>query len=183
MKPFAAIGAFVLAAGGLGADAPAPASTDRGTVLVTLADGTTVPLRNWTFSYEYAVYGKGVSPLAAPTARKETADFYLGKRALAPGSLSTVEVQYQQMGALSVARTMTLGLAGGKSEKQKVAPPHEDLVAPDAEKGKDVLVRTLDLRGETVTGTRRDLCVLSYTSFVQCGTTVEDRVVKLQFQR
>ena len=114
MMLLAAIGAFVLAAGA-GADAPAPA--DRGTIVVTLADGTTVPLRNWTFSYEYAVYGKGVSPLAAPTARKDTGDFYLGKRALAPGSLSTVEVQYQQMGALSVARTMTLGLARELAEE------------------------------------------------------------------
>ena len=58
------------------ADAP-----DQGTIIVTLDDGTTVPLRNWTLSYEYGMAKSGVSPLFAPTARKLTSELYVGKKA------------------------------------------------------------------------------------------------------
>lgn len=164
--------------------ADAPPAADRGTVIVTLADGSTVPLRGWTFSYEYALYGKEVSPMVAPTARHNSGDLYLGKRVVPAAGLGTVDIGYQQMGTFAVARTLTLKGPDGKTEKEKkIEAPHQDLVASDRPKGRQVLVRTLDLRGETVTGTKKDFCVLSYTSVVQCGTTLEDRVVKLQFQR
>jgi hypothetical protein len=163
--------------------ADAPPAADRGTVIVTLADGSTVPLRGWTLSYEYALYGKGVSPIAAPTSRHNTGDLYLGKRALSAAALGTLDITYQQMGTIAVARTISFKGPNGKTEKEKVETPNVDLVVKDRPKGTEVMIRTLDLRGETVTGTKKDFCVLSYTSIVQCGTTLEDRVVKLEFQR
>lgn len=177
------IAAAALAAAAV-VSADAPPAADRGTVMVTLADGSTVPLLGWTFSYEYAVYGKDVSPMVAPTARHNSGDLYLGKRVVPAAGLATVDIGYQQMGPFAVARTLTLKGADGKAEKEKkIETPHEDLVAPDLPRGRQAMIRTLDLRGETVTGTKKDFCVLSYTSVVQCGITPEDRVVKLQFQR
>ena len=49
--------------------------------IVTLADGTSVPLRPWTFSYEYVAYPKGTSPALAPVARREARALWAGKRA------------------------------------------------------------------------------------------------------
>ena len=179
--PLALALASTLAAG---ADAPPPSlPAAEGTVIVTLADGSTVPLRGWTLSYEYALYGRGVSPVMAPLARHNTTDLYLGKDVVPASLLSTLEVTYQPVGSLTLPRSLTVTTTGGKPRKEKVEPPDEDLVVQEVEKGKRVMVRTLDLRGETLTGTRRDFCVVSYTAIVQCGTTAEDRVVKLQFQR
>jgi hypothetical protein len=45
------------------------------------------------------------------------------------------------------------------------------------------MARTLDVLGETVTGTRKDFCLVSYTAVVECGGTAADRVVKVEFQK
>jgi len=155
------------------ADAP-----DRGSIVVTLADGTSVPLRNWSLSYEYSVYRPGTSPMGAPTARKEAADLFVGKRAL-PTAGQTLTIAYDG------PRVKEITLAGADARKNtlKVEPPARDLLVASPEKGTAVMPRSLDLRGETVTGTRRDFCVLSYTMVVECGVTPADRVVKIEFQR
>src|SRR5947207_15215583 len=57
------------------ADAP-----DRGTILVTMGDATTVTLRNWSLSYEYSAYKQGTSPLAGASKRTESGDLLVGKR-------------------------------------------------------------------------------------------------------
>jgi hypothetical protein len=51
------------------------------------------------------------------------------------------------------------------------------------EKGTTLMARTLDLVGETITGTKKDLCVVSYTAVVECGGNAADRVVKIEFQK
>jgi hypothetical protein len=73
--------------------------------------------------------------------------------------------------------------AGGKAVRAKVEPPHRDLLAPGADKATMVMARSLDLRGEGITGTRREVCLLSYSSLVECGGTPADQVVKVEFQR
>jgi hypothetical protein len=82
----------------------------------------------------------------------------------------------------SAAREVTVTTAAGKSTRAKVEPPHRDLLAPDADKSTMVMARSLDLRGEGLTGTRREVCVLSYSSLVECGGAPADQVVKVQFQ-
>ena len=74
-------------------DAPPPANP--GTIVVTLDDGTTVPLQNWTLSYEYGMAKAGVSPLFAPTARKAASELYVGKKAL-PGAGQTLGIVYAE---------------------------------------------------------------------------------------
>ncbi len=171
------------------ADAPS-----SGTIIVTVDDGTTVPLRNWTLSYEYGVAKQGVSPLFAPTSRKETAELYVGKKAL-PTAGQTLTVNYAEetrtvdtdsgtrTEKVKVAREITLAGADGKKTTLKVEPPARDLLVTSLEKGTTLAARTLDLKGETITGTKKEFCVLSYTSVVECGGTPADRVVKIQFER
>jgi hypothetical protein len=46
-----------------------------------------------------------------------------------------------------------------------------------------VQARSLDLHGQTLTGTRRSFCILSYSALVQCYDTVGQQVVKLEFPK
>jgi hypothetical protein len=163
----------VTAGGVAGADAP-----DRGSIVVTLGDGTTVPLRNWSLSYEYGVYRQGTSPMSAPAARKEAAFLFVGKRTL-PTAGQTLTVAYEG----PRPRDMTLSGSDGRKSTFKIEPPARDLLVASPEKGTAVMPRSLDVTGETVTGTRRDFCVLSYTAVVECGAAPADRVVKIEFQR
>ena len=56
---------LLLAAAGAAALSVTPSSAaDRGTIVVTMGDGSTVTLRNWSLSYEYSAYKQGSSPLA-----------------------------------------------------------------------------------------------------------------------
>ena len=57
----------------------------------------------------------------------------------------------------SVAREVTVATAGGKTITARVEPPHRDLLAPAADKSTMVMARSLDLRGEGITGTRREV--------------------------
>jgi hypothetical protein len=159
------------------ADAPA-----RGTIVVTLADGSSIVLNNWSLSYEYALYAKGTSPLRGQTARREAGELFVGKRAVPVGG-QTLTINYYKRPPGAPAAVQDLTLAGGaRKSTYKVDPPARDLLAPE-EKKMEVMARSLDLTGETVTGTRRELCLLSYTSAVECGGTPGDRVTKVEFQQ
>jgi hypothetical protein len=190
---FACLAAAALAA----ADSPAStadAPAARGTVaVVTLDDGTTVPLRNWTLSYEYGIAKSGTSPLFAPTARTAGLELFVGKKTM-PAAGQTLTIAYTESerstetdtGVTTVRiktpRELALAGADGKKTTFKVEPPVRELLVPDLEKGMTVMARTLDVMGETLTGTKKDFCVISYTAVVECGATAADRVVKIEFQ-
>src|SRR4051812_42547052 len=74
--------------------ADAPPASDAGTVVVQLADGSTVPLQDWTFSYEYVAWKKGTSLAQAQPTRRDSHDLWLGKRQT-PVSGAVVELQYR----------------------------------------------------------------------------------------
>src|SRR5436190_23116514 len=82
MRTSAASLAILLLAGAGLTSATADAPADRGTVIVTTEDGSTVPLHNWSLSYEYGLAKAGTSPLFAPTARKAAWELYVGKKAV-----------------------------------------------------------------------------------------------------
>ena len=165
-----------------GMDAPPSSAAATGTVLVTMADGSTVPLRGWSLSYEFGRYRQGESPLSGTNARKDGQELFLGKRALPAAGLTVTFVHAKAGADLLVVKTLQVTGRDGKASEHKVEPPARDLLVTEVPKGEGVMARSLDLRGETVTGARRDFCLVSYTSVVQCGTTPEDRVVKLEFQ-
>ena len=163
------------------------------TALVTFADGNTLPLRNWTLSYDYVSWARGRSPASGTPAGREADVLWLGKRALAlQGTLLTIghgEVRREtlvdgrpQPIVSSTAREVVITTADGKTVKAKVEPPHRDLLVPDADKETMVMARSLDLRGEGITGTRREVCLLSFTSLVECGGSAADQVVKVEFE-
>jgi hypothetical protein len=188
------LAAILLALASHSGPASADAPADRGTAVVTLEDGTSVPLHNWSLSYEYGIAKQGTSPLFAPTARKTAWDFYVGKKAL-PTAGQTLTIAYSETmrstesdtaittERIKTPREVTLAGADGKKSTFKVEPPARELLVESLEKGTTLMARTLDLLGETITGTKKDLCVLSYTAVVECGGTAADRVVKVEFQR
>jgi hypothetical protein len=148
----------------------------RPPVLVFFADGTSLPLRTWSLSYEYATWKKGESPARGATSRRTSTDLYVGGRTVATAG-AVMEVQYQE----GIARGLLLTAPSGKKSPVKPEAPSADLLAPGLEKDLLFQARGLDLRGETLTGGKRDYCLLSYTVLIECAGAPEERVVKIQF--
>ena len=194
MSARAALAIACIAAGAAGAQDAPPADPAIRTALVTFADGNTLPLRNWTLSYDYVSWGRGRSPASAIHAGREASDLWLGKRVV-PLLDALLDIEHGELRRetlvdgrpqsilSSTAREVTVTTADGKTIKAKVEPPHRDLLAPGADKSTMVMAGSLDLLGEGITGTRREVCVLSYSTLVECGGTPADQVVKVQFQR
>jgi hypothetical protein len=169
------------------ADAPAAR-----TAIVHFADGSSVPLRNWTLSYEYLTWNKGESPARGQSARREGMDLWIGRRALPlAGAVLTIAYGETRRETLvdgrpqpilsSTAREVTVA-AGGDSVKVKVEPPDRLFLAGGAPKSVNLIARSVDLRGEGITGTRREVCLLSYSTLVDCGSSPADQVVKVELR-
>ena len=185
-----------IAAGAAAQDAPPPEQADPvvRTALVTFADGNTLPLRNWTLSYDYVTWARGQSAASGIQAGREASALWIGKRVV-PMDDALLSIQHGELRRetlvdgrpqsilSSSAREVTVTTPDGKTIKAKVEPPHRDLLAPEAAKSVFVMARSLDLRGESITGTRREVCVLAYSTLIECGGTPADQVVKVQFQR
>jgi hypothetical protein len=162
------------------------------TALVTFADGNTLPLRNWTLSYDYVSWGRGRSPSSGTPAGRQADVLWLGKRAIPlQEAVLTIEhgevrretlVDGRPQSIVSSSAREVVITTDGKTVKAKVEPPHRDLLMPDAEKSTMVMARSLDLRGEGITGTRREVCLLSFSSLVECGGSPADQVVKVEFE-
>jgi hypothetical protein len=189
LGPFLA-GLFVAAAMGPAALAENPQTS---TVIVTLADGTNLPLTSWSLSYEYQVTPQGAAATFGSTSRREAHDLFVGKKSV-PTSGSVLEIQYRQYEQsedvdgqpqtvkVAVATGLVL-TAGGKKTELRIEAPHKDLLVPQgAEKGV-VQARALDLTGLTLTGTKRSFCLLSYAAQVECHAPATERVVKMEFER
>lgn len=159
-----------------------------GGIVVHLADGTNLLFHSWSLTYEYAASRRGEPPTFGSSARREGRDLWVGKKAI-PLTGRTLEVRYTEEnhvigGALQkvpVARGFVLVSQEGKRESFKADPPHADLLAPDPS-GLLIQARALDLHGETIAGTRREFCLLSYSALVECPVEADQRVVKIQFQ-
>jgi hypothetical protein len=185
--------AAILLAGAASVTATADAPADRGTIVVTTEDGSIVPLHNWSLSYEYGLAKAGTSPLFAPTARKTAWELYVGKKAYPiAGQVLTLTYSETMRSTESDTGVKTekiktpreLALAGSAGSKTlKIEAPARELLVESLEKGTTLMARTLDAQGETITGTKKDFCLLSYTPVVECGGTAADRVIKIEFQK
>jgi hypothetical protein len=186
--------AAILLAGAASTVGAADAPANRGTIVVATEDGSTVPLHNWSLSYEYGLAKAGTSPLFAPTARKAAWELYVGKKAF-PIAGQVLTITYSETmrsteidtGVTTVKiktpKELILTGADGRKTTFKIEPPVRDLLVESLEKGTTLMARTLDVMGETVTGTKKDFCLVSYTAVVECGGTAADRVVKIEFPR
>lgn len=160
-------------------------------VIVHLADGSTLPLRGWSLSYEYVAWPPGSSPALGTTARRESRDLWIAGRPIPTAGL-LLELEHDMIsrdpgeaasGPAEIPRVRRLRLTwpGGRNQALRAEPPRRELLLPGGPKNLVVVARSLDLHGQTLAGTRRELCVLSYTSLVECGVERAGRVVKLEF--
>jgi hypothetical protein len=181
-----AVATALLPAALLTAEAP-------GSALVSMADGGSVLLRSWTLSVEYQAWPSGTSQYQAPIARRETTDLWLGRRSY-PLAGATLEIEYApaererevdgsvRKVAVPTARGLALTGPDGKRTPLRLEAPQRDLVVPGAPKSQMLLVRTLDLRGETLAGTHGDLCIASFTALVECPDEDARRIVRIEFR-
>ena len=146
--------------------------------MVYLADGSSLPLQSWSLSYEYVAWAQGTDPALATAHRRDTKELWVGKKRVPTAGL-TLEIR-REAGRRD---QLALAPAEGKKDELRVEPPSRDLLAADDHKGLLVVARALDLRGETLTATKRELCLLAYTPLVECGQEPEQRVVKIEFPR
>jgi hypothetical protein len=164
-----------------------------GIVIVSLADGTNLPLTSWSLSYEYQVSPQAGAARFGEASRREARDLFVGKKSLATAG-STVDIQYREYdraedvdGQTQTVRVaVATGLvwtAGGKKNEVRVEAPHKDFLVPQGGEKGVVQARSLDLRGLTLTGTKRSFCLLSYSAQVECHPPAPERVVKLEFQQ
>jgi hypothetical protein len=146
---------------------------------VHLGDGSSLPLGSWTLSYEYLSWPQGTPREQATASRRDARELWVGKRRLAASAL-TVELEYAT-GAAPTVKGLALKPAQGKVSALRAEPPHRELLAPASDKKTMIVPRSLDIRGMTLTGTRRELCLVAYSVFVQCGSDPADQVVKVEF--
>jgi len=160
-------------------------------IVVRLADGTSVPLRQWSFSYEYFTWPQGASQAQGTVARRSGVDLWVGRKTY-PLSGATLQIEYEpvererdvngetKMVKVPTARRLKL-VADGKATELKPESPTREALAPALDKKLMLSARSLDLRGESLTGTKMDFCVLSYTVLVECGENPEHQVVQIEF--
>ena len=84
MSVRAGLALVLLAAGAAAQEAPSAGAPDPSirTALVTFADGNTLPLRNWTLSYDYVSWARGRSPGSGLQSGRDASHLWLGKRAV-----------------------------------------------------------------------------------------------------
>jgi len=180
------------AAAALAAGAAAPqAATERPPIVVRLGDGSSVPLRQWTLSYEYFSWPQGGAQTDGTPGRHEGGELWVGKK-IVPLQGATLQIEYDtvererdvdgetRIVKVPSARALKL-VAAGKATTLKIEPPHRELMAPGVDKKMMVAARSLDLRGESLTGTTMDFCLLSYSTLVECGESPEHQVMKVEF--
>lgn len=168
----------------LGACLALPASAQEaqggsGMVTVHLADGSTLPLRNWSLTYSFVAWAKGTPRALARTTERKASELWVGKKTY-PVAGRTLVLERDKAGT----RVEKLALVGadGKREQWDAEAPHQDLLLPDRDKKTLMMAESLDLHGETLTGTRYSFCLMSYSSLIECGTDPAHRVLRLEFQ-
>jgi hypothetical protein len=173
---------------------PLSAQEGPGPVMVTLADGSSFPLRPWSLSYEFSSWTKSTSPAFADVRRVDGLQLWAGKK-VHPVAGSTIEIQYDtvererdvdgdmQLVKLPLARLLVLKGPDGKKSEIRPEPPYRDFLLPGSDKSLLVQARSIDLRGQTLTGTKREFCIVSFTSLVECVSEQGQQIVKLEFPK
>jgi len=170
--------------------APVPEAPAASTAVVFLADGTQFPLVGWTLSYEFVSGGAGEMP--SKSRRRDALELRLGGKSW-PLAGVKLELTYEMfertretdsgetVKETSPRVTAVTFTQNGKTSKTRPQPPDRKFLLGD-EKASVVLPRTVDLIGQTITGTKRELCLISFSGLAECGIMPEGRVVKVEFQ-
>lgn len=168
------------------------AAQEGAPALVHFAEGEALPLTGWALSYEYSTRAAGAEALFGLPVRREAPQLLLGKKAH-PLAGHTLEIVYGdversrkvegRLETLTFLRAVGVVLVSpdGKRTSLKIEVPDREILAPGADKKTIVLARGVDLVGLTLTGTRRELCLLSFSSLVDCAPSPANRVVRIEF--
>jgi hypothetical protein len=150
---------------------------DAALTTVTMGDGSSVLLRSWQVVYDVQTWPRGQPPSLAGSLSVPAQELWSGKKRfpLAGHALEPVA------GFGGFNREVKLEAAGGKLQTVKLEQPVRDLLTPELDKDVMSMARSVDLVGETLTGTRRTFCLISFTALVTCPTEPENRVVKVEF--
>lgn len=171
-----------------------PAQEDLAPVVVHLGDGSSLPLRPWSLSYEFATWAQGSSPALAEVRRAPANALWVGKKSY-PLAGATLEIRTEmaerhrevdgevRLVRVPVCKGFVVVGPDGKRSEVKLEPPHRDLLAPGLDKSANLLPRSFDLKGETLTGTKREFCLTSLTTLVECQVEAGQEVVKLEFPK
>lgn len=171
-----------------------PAQEGLAAVVVHLGDGSSLPLRPWTLSYEYGTWPRGSSPALAESRSAPTTALWAGKKSY-PLAGMTLEISTQMAERerevegeirrvqVPVVKGFVLVGPDGKRNEVKLEPPHRELLAPGLDKSANVLPRSLDLKGETLTGIKREFCLASLSALVECQVEAGQEVVRLEFPK
>jgi hypothetical protein len=153
-----------------------------------MADGAEVPLASWKLVYEYQTWKQDAGPAFAEIQRRDGRELIVDKKRLAVAG-ARLEIAYRLIekmdeqgqrlpGAVVTGLTLT---AAGRKTSLKPEPPHKEVLAGDVKKA-FYQARVLDLVGETLTGTKRQLCLVSYSPLVECSAQADERVVSVEFR-
>lgn len=164
------------------------AQENASVALVRLADGTELPLASWRLVYEHQTWREGSSPAFADIKRREGRELIADKKllAVAGGRLELQHRVYEKTdeqgqkvpGAAVTGLVLTVS---GKKTTLKPEAPSKDVLAGDTKKV-FFQARVLDLVGETLTGTKREFCLVSFSPLVECSALPADRVVSIEFR-
>ena len=174
----------------LAASADASEASSPALATVHFADGSQVSLGGWLFSYEFLSGKAGAIP--SSSLRRDTPELRLGTKSF-PTKGTKMEIEYQtvererdgdngEVVKEKVPRAVGIVVThGGKTTKVRPQAPDRKFLIGD-EKSLNVLPRTLELRGETLTGTKREVCLVTFSELADCGAGDENRVVKVDLQ-
>jgi len=160
---------------GLAAVAPL-AGAQSGPVTVHLANGDALLLQEAQLTYEYQMWAKDTPRVLAPFKYLESNAIVLEKKRY-PVAGADVTFDHSQ-GRVRLEITQA---DGKKKQIKKVKTPERKVLLPDLDKNIMVQIRSLDIKGQTLTGTRRSFCLISFTSMVECATEAEHQVVRIEF--
>ena len=144
---------------GLAAGASTVAHAQSGPVTVHLANGDALPLQEAKLTYEYQMWAKDTPRALAPFKYSETTVIVLGKERY-PVAGTRISFDHSQ-GRVRLDITQA---DGKKKEIKKVKTPERKVLLPDLDKDFMVQIRSLDIKGQTLTGSRRSFCLISFTS-------------------
>jgi hypothetical protein len=159
---------------------------------VFLADGTSLSLSGWSLSYEYQAVPPGASRGLVRPARLEARELWLGK-GVVPLVGRTLEIRYKVVEVersdaegtgqqqAQEAEALALTAPGGKAKQLRLEPPADDRLRGSEAKNAVIYPLGVDLRGTTLTGTARQLCLVSYSAFGECHPADDERVVRIVF--
>lgn len=167
----------LLIAGLVAVGVPATAQ-DGGLTTVVMGDGSSLMLRSWQLVYDAQTWPKGQPPSVAGSLSVPATELWSAKKRH-PLARRRLEPIYSP--GTFVARQVALVGPDGKKQTFVLEQPARELLTPELEKGTLSMARSVDLVGETLTGTKRSFCLLSYTALVTCSDSPENQVVRVEF--